>query len=54
MLPIFPARKPLEPADRPAIERITRRFEPFSDFAFCSLWCWDVDGTCRIATICAI
>jgi hypothetical protein len=51
MLPVFPDRKPLEPADRPAIERITRRFEPYSDFAFGSLWAWDVEGTCRVSTL---
>src|SRR5687768_13844438 len=51
MLPTFPDRKPLEPTDRAAIERVTRRFAPYSDFAFGSLWAWDVEGSCRIASL---
>ena len=51
MIPLFPSFKPLELADRRPIARITRRFEPYSDFSFGSLWCWDVAGTCRISSL---
>jgi len=48
--PCFPDFKPLEMADRPAIEAFTRQFDPYSDFCFSTLtfydcgnhtsWCW--------------
>lgn len=49
-LPEFPTVRRLEITDRPVIERMTGRWEPFSDFGFTSLWCWDTDATCTVAT----
>ena len=51
MLPSFPTFKPIEVTDRPAIESVTRRLEPSSDFNAGSLWCWNVDGSFRISIL---
>ncbi|MEA2585016.1 MAG: uncharacterized protein QOF33_3101 [Thermomicrobiales bacterium] len=50
-IPTFPQFRRLEIGDRPAIEAITRRAPPSSDFVFTSLWCWDTDETCVIALL---
>jgi hypothetical protein len=39
-IPTFPQFRLLEIGDRPVLEAITRRFPPYSDFSFTSLWCW--------------
>jgi len=45
--PIFPHFKPLELADREAIEAFTRQFDPYSDFCFSTLIFYDGDGHTR-------
>lgn len=51
MIPAYPRFKRLELADRRDIESILRRFDPYSDYRFPSLWSWDVDGTCLISML---
>ena len=51
MIPTFPRFKPLELTDRPHVTRVTHRFEPYSDFSFGSLWCWDTKGTTQISNL---
>lgn len=48
-LPEFPSFKALELSDRAAITSITAAFEPYSDFNFVSLWCWDVESDSQVA-----
>jgi hypothetical protein len=50
-IPRFPTFRRLEIADRAAIETKTRRFPPYSDFGFTSLWAWDTDETCAISML---
>jgi hypothetical protein len=50
-IPRFPTFKHLELSDRLEIEQITSRFEPYSDFNFVSLWCWDTDGQCQLSRL---
>ena len=40
MIPCFPKFKRLAFADRSAIEKYTKRYPPYSDFDFVSLWGW--------------
>ena len=42
MIPTFPEFKKLELSDRAEVEKITKRFQPYSDFNFISMWSWDV------------
>lgn len=42
MIPTFPEFKKLELSDRTEVEKITKRFQPYSDFNFISMWSWDV------------
>jgi hypothetical protein len=39
-IPIFPDFRRLAIGDRPVIEACTRRFPPYADYSFTSLWCW--------------
>lgn len=41
MIPTFPDFKPLEPADRAAVEAVVHAFPPYSDFSFTNLYAWD-------------
>jgi hypothetical protein len=50
-IPRFPTFKRLELADRSEIEEITGQFEPYSDFNFVSLWCWDTDEQCQVSRL---
>lgn len=44
MIPEFPSFKKIELTDRTAIEAHTRKYPPYSDFNFTSLWSWDSGG----------
>jgi hypothetical protein len=44
MIPTFPEFKKVEISDREAVESHTRRYPPYSDFNFTSLWSWDRGG----------
>jgi len=50
-IPRFPTFKPLELSDREEVEQFTAAFEPYSDFNFVSLWCWDTDGQCQLSRL---
>lgn len=45
--PLFPHFKPLEMADRSAIEAFTHQFDPYSDFCFSTLLFYDASGHTR-------
>jgi hypothetical protein len=45
--PCFPHFKRLELEDQHPVEALTRRYPPYSDFEFASLWAWDVHGSIR-------
>ncbi len=42
MIPEFPEFKPLELSDKEEIEAFTKKFPPYSDFNFVSMWSWDI------------
>lgn len=48
-IPHFPAFKPLEVSDQFAIEIWVKRFLPYSDFNFVSLWSWNIEGDIAVA-----
>ena len=50
-LPEFPQFKPVELSDRAAIEAITNKYPPYSDFNFTSMWSWDVKGEMRVSQL---
>ncbi len=49
MIPQFPKFKKLELEDKSEIEQFTSQFQPYSDFNFINLWCWDVDNKTEIS-----
>lgn len=49
MIPQFPEFKKLELSDREEIESFTKKFPPYSDFNFVSMWSWDVRGEMRVS-----
>jgi uncharacterized protein len=51
MIPRFPAFKPLELSDSTEISVLTRRFPPYSDFNFVSLWSWNTQQQFQISTL---
>ena len=51
MLPQFPQFKHLELSDKVAIEAITSKYPPYSDFNFTSMWSWDVKGEMQISQL---
>lgn len=42
MIPQFPQFKSLELSDKEEIENFTKKFHPYSDFNFVSMWCWNI------------
>lgn len=51
MIPEFPQFKALELSDKEAVEAHTKRFPPYSDFNFVSMWSWDTKGEMRISQL---
>lgn len=51
MTPQFPDFKRLEVDDREVVEAHTRRYDPYSDFNFTSLWTWDTSGSRMISEL---
>jgi uncharacterized protein len=45
MLPQFPEFKKLELSDCPAIEAVTSKYAPYSDYNFKEMWTWDVHSS---------
>lgn len=51
MIGIFPEFTRLEISHKDEVEAITNQFDPYSDFNFTSLFCWNVDDSTKIATL---
>jgi len=51
MIPIFPNFKHLELSDRDDIEKFTKKFPPYSDFNFVSMWSWDIHNNMMISQL---
>lgn len=51
MIPEFPKMKPIELSDREEVEKITKKYPPYSDFNFVSMWSWDIKGEMRISQL---
>jgi len=51
MIPRFPQFKKVEVGDRAAVETHTRRYPPYSDFNFTSLWAWDMSDERMISEL---
>lgn len=41
MIPSFPNFKKIDSGDRRSVESFTKKYPPYSDFNFTSLWAWD-------------
>lgn len=50
-IPEFPDFKDLALADKGAVERLTKKFKPYSDFNFSSLWAWSVKNKAKISKL---
>jgi hypothetical protein len=50
MLPEFPKFKSIEISDKEDVEKITKKYPPYSDFNFVSMWSWDIKGDMRVST----
>lgn len=48
-IPAFPALKPLVLEDQYEIEQWVKRFAPYSDFNFVSLWSWNAGGQTAVS-----
>ncbi len=51
MIPVFPKFKGLSVNDKSDIEKITREFEPYSDYNFVSLFAWDSDEEIKLSIL---
>jgi len=50
-LPQFPRFRRLDLADGPAVRSLTERIDPYTDFEFASLWCWDVNSDTEVSVL---
>lgn len=51
MIEQFPKFSTLIAAHKQEIENVIARFEPYSDFNFTSLYCWNLDGSTKVALL---
>lgn len=51
MIPEFPKMKPIELSDKEEVEKITKKYPPYSDFNFVSMWSWDIKGEMRLSIL---
>lgn len=51
MIPIFPRFKKLESTDGDAVREFTKRYPPYSDFNFISMWSWNISGTMALSQL---
>jgi len=51
MIPEFPEFKGLELADKEDVEKFTKKFPPYSDFNFVSMWSWDIKGEMGLSVL---
>lgn len=49
MIPLFPSFKDLEIGDKEEFESITKKFEPYSDYNFISLWAYNTEKDTKIS-----
>ncbi|MFA6253723.1 MAG: phosphatidylglycerol lysyltransferase domain-containing protein [Candidatus Paceibacterota bacterium] len=50
-IPEFPQFKELELTDKMSVEKLTRKFKPYSDFNFSSLWAWNIKTKTKISKL---
>lgn len=51
MITNFPQFQKLKLADKKAVEQVINKFEPYSDFNFTSLFCWNTDDSLEISIL---
>lgn len=51
MISLFPEFTKLQLQHKEAVEAITKTFEPYSDFNFTSMFCWDVDDSTTVSLL---
>jgi len=51
VIPEFPNFKAIELSDKEEVEKFTKKFPPYSDFNFASMWSWDIKGEMRISQL---
>lgn len=51
MIPSFPEFKRIDIDDRVAIESHTRKYPPYSDFNFTSLYCWNIQNRTQFSSL---
>jgi uncharacterized protein len=51
MIAKFPSFSPLELNHKDEIQTLTSKFEPYSDFNFVSLFCWNTAGSTKISDL---
>lgn len=51
MIPAFPEFKNIDSTDRAEVESFTRKYPPYSDFNFVSLWAWDIKNRRQISLL---
>jgi len=51
VIPEFPNFKKIELSDKEEVEKFTKKFPPYSDFNFVSMWVWDIKDEMRISQL---
>lgn len=51
MIPEFPLFKKIELLDKEDVEKFTKKFPPYSDFNFTSMWSWDHKNEMQISSL---
>jgi len=51
MIENFPNFSKLEISQKAEIEQITKRYDPYSDFNFTSLFCWNTNGSTEVSLL---
>ena len=50
-LPTFPRFQKLQFEHKKVVESYTKRYQPYSDFNFISLYCWNIDGNTELSQL---
>ena len=51
MIPQFPQFKKIELTDKDDVEKFTKKYPPYSDFNFVSMWSWNIQGEMRLSIL---
>lgn len=51
MIEVFPKFSKIKIAYQKEFEELTSRFDPYAEFSFPCLFCWDTEGTAEISTL---